>query len=68
MGAFAWCISDIKGISPSICIHKILMEDDAKSTIEHQRTLNPTMKDVVKRKYSSGSTHVLYMQSQTVHG
>ena len=26
--AFAWSIEDIKGISPSICIHKILMEED----------------------------------------
>ena len=24
--AFAWSIDDIKGISPSICMHKILME------------------------------------------
>ena len=24
--AFAWSIEDIKGINPSICMHKILME------------------------------------------
>ena len=35
--AFAWLISDIKGISPSICMHKILMEEDYKPTVEHQR-------------------------------
>nr|GEX66117.1 hypothetical protein [Tanacetum cinerariifolium] len=28
--AFAWKMSDIKGISPSYCTHKILMEDDYK--------------------------------------
>ena len=46
---FAWSISDIKGISPSICMHKILMEDDYKPSVEHQRRLNPAMKEVVKK-------------------
>ena len=43
-GALAWSISDIKGISPTICMHKILMEENYKLTIEHQRRLNPAMK------------------------
>ena len=46
-GALAWSISNIKGISPTICMHKILMEESYKPTIEHQRRLNPTMKEVV---------------------
>ena len=50
MEAFAWCIDDIKGISPYICMHKILMESDAKPTIEQQRRFNPTMKEVVKKE------------------
>ncbi|GKC94060.1 reverse transcriptase domain-containing protein, partial [Tanacetum coccineum] len=29
-GAISWKMSDIKGISPSFCTHKILMEDDFK--------------------------------------
>ena len=45
--AIAWSIEDLKGISPSICMHKILLNDDAKTSIEHQRRLNPVMKDVV---------------------
>ena len=49
IGAFAWCIDDIKGISPSVCMHKILMEDDAKPIVEHQRRWNPTLKEVVKK-------------------
>ena len=44
IGAFEWCIDDIKGISPSVCMHKILKEDDAKPIVEHQWRLNPTMK------------------------
>ena len=46
-GALDWSISDIKGISPTICMHKILMEESYKLTIEHQRRLNPAMKEVV---------------------
>ncbi|GJW57732.1 reverse transcriptase domain-containing protein [Tanacetum coccineum] len=35
--AIAWKISDIKGIDPSFCTHKILMEDDFKPAVQHQR-------------------------------
>ena len=45
--AINWSIEDLKGISPSICIHKILLEDNAKTSIEHQRRLNTVMKEVV---------------------
>ena len=44
----AWSIEDLKGISPSICMHKILMNDNAKTSIENQRRLNPVMKEVRK--------------------
>ena len=49
MRAFSWYIDDIKGISPSICMHKILMESDTKLTIEHQMRLNPAI-NVVKKE------------------
>ena len=45
--AIAWSIEDLKGISPSICMHKILLDDNAKTSIEHQRRLNSVMKEVV---------------------
>ncbi|XP_017976423.1 PREDICTED: uncharacterized protein LOC108661939 [Theobroma cacao] len=48
--AIGWTIVDIKGISPSICMHKILLEEDHKATIEQQRRLNPIMKEVVKKE------------------
>nr|GEY68277.1 reverse transcriptase domain-containing protein [Tanacetum cinerariifolium] len=35
--AIAWKISDIKGIEPRFCTHKILMEDDYKPAIQSQR-------------------------------
>ncbi|KAJ9187026.1 hypothetical protein P3X46_002525 [Hevea brasiliensis] len=39
--AIGWTIADIKGISPSVCMHRILMEDGAKPSREAQRRLNP---------------------------
>ncbi|GKE00785.1 reverse transcriptase domain-containing protein, partial [Tanacetum coccineum] len=46
----AWKISDIKGIDPQFCTHKILMEDDSKSAIQHQRRVNPKIHDVIKNE------------------
>ena len=31
-------------------MHKILLEDEVKPTIEHQRRLNSTMKEVVRKE------------------
>ena len=31
-------------------MHKILLEENAKSSIEHQRRLNPVMKEVVRKE------------------
>ena len=49
-GAIGWTLADIKGISPAMCEHKILLEDDAKPVREPQRRLNPPMMDVVKKE------------------
>ncbi|GJY42204.1 reverse transcriptase domain-containing protein [Tanacetum coccineum] len=35
--AIAWKLSDIKGINPEFCTHKILMEEDYKPAVQHQR-------------------------------
>ena len=48
--AIAWSIKDLKGISLSICMHKIMLEDNAKTSIEHQRRLNPVMKDIIRKE------------------
>ena len=50
MEAIAWSIEDLKGICPSICMHKILLNDNAKTSIEHERRLNPVMKEVVRKE------------------
>ncbi|KAK8992084.1 hypothetical protein V6N11_044976 [Hibiscus sabdariffa] len=48
--ALGWTIADIKGISPTICMHKILLDDDHKPTVDAQRRLNQAMKDVVRKE------------------
>ena len=48
--AIAWSIDDLKGISPSICMHKILLEENAKTSIEHLRRINPVMKEAVRKE------------------
>ena len=48
--AIAWSIKDLKAINPSICMHKIMLEYNAKTSIKHQRRLNLVMKDVVKKE------------------
>ncbi|EOY08364.1 Uncharacterized protein TCM_022724 [Theobroma cacao] len=48
--ARGWTIANIRGINPSICMHKIFLEDDNKATIKHPRRLNPIMKEVVSSK------------------
>ena len=48
--AFGWTLSDIPGISPSMCTHRILLEDESKPSREPQRRLNPPMMEVVKKE------------------
>ncbi|GJY14783.1 reverse transcriptase domain-containing protein [Tanacetum coccineum] len=48
--AIAWKISDIKGIDPSFCTHKILMEDEFKPAVQHQRRVNPKIHEVIKKE------------------
>ena len=45
-----WSIEDLQGISLFICMHKILLQDNAKTFIEHQRRRNPVMKEVVRKE------------------
>ncbi|GJY01742.1 hypothetical protein Tco_0359894 [Tanacetum coccineum] len=48
--AIAWKIFDIKGIDPQFCTHKILMEDDFKPAVQHQRRVNPKIHEVIKKE------------------
>nr|GEW29991.1 reverse transcriptase domain-containing protein [Tanacetum cinerariifolium] len=48
--ALAWQLSDIKGINPEFYTHKILIEDDFKQTVQHQRRDNPKIHETPKIK------------------
>nr|GFB55893.1 reverse transcriptase domain-containing protein [Tanacetum cinerariifolium] len=48
--ANAWTLSDIKGINPEFCTHKILMEDDFEPSVLHQRRVNLKIHDVIKKE------------------
>ncbi|CAM8922402.1 unnamed protein product [Rhodiola kirilowii] len=45
--AIGWTLADLRGISPAVCMHRILLEDGAKPTREPQRRLNPIMMEIV---------------------
>nr|GEX37150.1 hypothetical protein [Tanacetum cinerariifolium] len=48
--AIAWKLSDIQGINLKFYTHKILMEEDYKPAIQHQRRVNPKIHDVIKKE------------------
>ncbi|KAL4342153.1 hypothetical protein GQ457_08G025220 [Hibiscus cannabinus] len=45
-----WTMADLKGISPTICMHKIMLEECHSNSVEPQRRLNPAMKKVVMKE------------------
>ncbi|GKF31499.1 reverse transcriptase domain-containing protein [Tanacetum coccineum] len=48
--AIAWKLFDIKGINQEFYTHKILMEEDYKPAVQHQRRVNPKIHDVIKKE------------------
>nr|GEX49612.1 DNA-directed DNA polymerase [Tanacetum cinerariifolium] len=48
--AIAWKLFDIKGINSEFYTHQILMEEDFKPTVQHQRRVNPKIQDVIKKE------------------
>ncbi|GJX44753.1 reverse transcriptase domain-containing protein [Tanacetum coccineum] len=48
--ALAWQLFDIKGINPEFCTHKILIENDFKPVVQHQRRVNPKIHEVMKKE------------------
>nr|GEX91985.1 reverse transcriptase domain-containing protein [Tanacetum cinerariifolium] len=48
--AIAWKLSDIKGINPEFCTHKILMDDDFEPAVQQQRRVNPKIQEVIKKE------------------
>ena len=46
--AIRWNLSDLKGIDPSLCTHRIFLEEDSRPSREAQRRLNPKVWDAIK--------------------
>ena len=46
--SIGYTLDDLKGISPTLCQHKINMEPDAKLVVDYQRRLKPKIKEVVR--------------------
>ncbi|XP_015955412.1 uncharacterized protein LOC107479827 [Arachis duranensis] len=48
--AIGWILADIVGIDPRKCMHRIFLQEGARPVRQPQRTLNPTILDVVKKE------------------
>nr|GEU33481.1 reverse transcriptase domain-containing protein [Tanacetum cinerariifolium] len=48
--AIDWKLSNIKGINPEFCTHKILLEENFTPAVQHQRRVNPKIHDVIKQE------------------
>ncbi|GKA18308.1 reverse transcriptase domain-containing protein [Tanacetum coccineum] len=59
----AWKISDIKGIDPKFCTHKILIEDNVKPMVQHQRRVNPKIHEVIKKEVTTPDCQRLILSS-----
>nr|GFB02022.1 reverse transcriptase domain-containing protein [Tanacetum cinerariifolium] len=48
--AIAWKLTDIKGIDPEFCSHKILLEEEHSPKVQSQRRVNLKIHDVIKKE------------------
>nr|GEW78086.1 hypothetical protein [Tanacetum cinerariifolium] len=48
--AIAWKLTDIRGIDPEFCLHKILLEEEFSPKVQSQRRVNPKIYDVIKKE------------------
>ncbi|KAL1199619.1 hypothetical protein V5N11_019384 [Cardamine amara subsp. amara] len=48
--AIGYSLDDIKGILETLCVHRIHLESEYMTSVEHQRRLNPNLRDVVQKE------------------
>ncbi|XP_070045731.1 uncharacterized protein [Nicotiana tomentosiformis] len=67
--AIGWTLADIRGINPAFCMHKIILGEYFKPSVEHQRRLNEAMQEVVKKEIikllDAGVVYPIYDSSWT---
>nr|GEY64546.1 reverse transcriptase domain-containing protein [Tanacetum cinerariifolium] len=66
--AITWKLSDIQGINPEFCTHKILIEEDYKPVVHNQRQVKPNIHDVIKKRLKNFWMLDLFTRSLIVHG
>lgn len=47
--AIGWTLADIRGNSPTVCMHQVALEDGSKPCHQLLRHLNPTLREVVMK-------------------
>ena len=59
--AICWTLTDIKGLDPSLCNHRIFLEDESRPVKEAQRWLNPKVWEAVKEEILKWlNTEIIY--------
>ena len=48
--AIGWTLADLRGLDPSLCTHRIFLEDESRTVREAHRRLNPKVWEVVKEE------------------
>eukprot|EP00253_Pinus_taeda_P027115 PITA_27115 len=48
--AFAWDYTDMKGISPELCTHRIYIKEGSQPVCQPQRRMNPNLREIVKEE------------------
>jgi hypothetical protein len=48
--AFAWDYTDMKGISPDLCTHRIYIKEDCRPICQPQRRMNPNLREILKEE------------------
>eukprot|EP00253_Pinus_taeda_P020212 PITA_20212 len=48
--AFAWDYTDMKGISPELCTHRIYIKEESRPVCQPQRRMNPNLREIVKEE------------------
>ena len=49
-----WTLADLRGLDPSLCTHRIFLEDESRPVREAQRRLNPKVWEAMKEEILSG--------------
>lgn len=48
--SFAWDYTDMKGISPKLCTHRIYIKEGSRLVCQPQRRMNPNLREIVKEE------------------